>query len=78
MLEQLARDVGASYLSDLTQPLLRPMLYHCLQELDPGRYPAATWQDSYHYLTGECCPPQLQQAEQIRAALLAVLEQDPA
>lgn len=77
MLEQLARALGATYLSDLTLPLWRPRVYRCIQGLDAQQYPMELWRDTFHYLTGRLCPPHLQQAEEVRAALLEYLGQAP-
>ena len=70
-MDDLARECGCLYLSDLRYPPMRPVLLRALNHFPAEDYSAAQWTKALAYLTGQ--PNVWGSPEELRARLCQVL-----
>lgn len=71
LLDELARQCGCLYLSDLRYPPARPALLRVLNRCPAEDYPAAQWTEALSYLAGQ--PNVKGTPEELRAQLYRAL-----
>lgn len=52
LLEDLYRNCGCMYLSDLKAAWMRPIIFFRINKMDPQNYPLKDWNEAVWYLTG--------------------------